>query len=421
MTTTDGRELFVLELGVRNIDSGPDFKDGLIILDGTLYRGDIEIHSHAKDWFTHQHHLDPAYNGVILHVVTGFCPDNFVTLGSDGQRVASFNLDSILDPPAEELEKEYPPVPERVCELSKQPEPEIRDKLRRFGLYAWDIKCLRFRERAGIESWDQVFWEAFCESLGYGKNQIAFINLSQRCSVQHLQSLKANSVQERFDGIATVLLYSAGLLPENASAAKSFAMDFVQKFDIPLLEKKDWKFFRLRPNNFPNLRLLTAAMFFTFYGPNFCSYFESWFREIKSIKDFQAKLKPLADSRKVHMESWLADLDLEWNSKSSLLGRDRLKSIGYNVILPFMLEYLRHQNDLKRATLIKYLAGQYPVLSLSRYSRDLLQVFRKEKSDFELGSEMIHQGVLYLAKTLCQQTKCRRCLDVNSSRAGTRY
>lgn len=422
MTTIDGRELYVLELGVRNVDSGPDFKEGLIILDGTLYRGDIEIHSHAKDWFAHQHHLDPAYDRVILHVITGSCPDDFVTMRSDGHNVPSFNLDSILDPPAQELEKEYPPAPETVCELSQQPEPEIYDRMRRIGLYAWEIKCLRFRERANIESWDQVFWEAFCEALGYGKNQIAFINLSHRCSVERLQSIKTASLQEKFDVIATILLYAAGLLPQKRQAHRDIAIDFVQRFHITLLQKSDWKFFRLRPNNFPTCRMLAAAMIFAVYGDGFSRYFETWFREIETIKDFISKLQLFAYTPEVvSIESWLVDLELEWNSKSSLLGQDRLKSIGYNVILFFLFEYFRHQDDLKRATLIKNFAGQFPVLSLSRYSRDLLQIIRNEKSGFELCSEMVHQGILYLAKYLCQPGQCRRCLDVNLLRSGPRY
>jgi hypothetical protein len=421
LTTLEGRELYILELGVRNIDSGPDFKDGLIILDETLYRGDIEIHPHAKDWYTHQHHLDPAYDRVILHVVTGFCPDDFLTIRSDGKKIQSFNLDSVLDPPAQELEKEYPPAPEIVCELSRQPEPEIFDMVRRFGIRAWDVKCLRFRERVNTESWDQVFWEAFCEALGYGKNQVAFINLSHRCSVERLQTIKASSLQERFDAIATVLLYTAGLLPQKRGAHRESAIDFVQKFHITLLEKSDWKFFRLRPNNFPTCRLLAAAMMFAFYGERFSGYFEVWFREIKTIKDFMSKLQPLVDFHQICIESWLKDLDLEWNVNNSLVGPDRLRSVGYNVIIPFLYEYFRQQNDLKRAALIKNLAGQFPVLSLSRYSRDLLQIIRKEKKEFELWSEMYHQGVLYMAKYLCQPEHCRRCLDFDLARSGTHY
>jgi len=70
LKTTAGKMVEVLYSGTENLDSGPDFKDAIIKLDGVLLKGDIEVHLDASGWYAHQHHHDPAYNNVILHVIS---------------------------------------------------------------------------------------------------------------------------------------------------------------------------------------------------------------------------------------------------------------------------------------------------------------------------------------------------------------
>ena len=67
--TSHGRALEILQPGQWNRGAGPDFKEAIIRLDGCLLSGDVEIHLYREDWWRHGHHLDPAYNSVILHVV----------------------------------------------------------------------------------------------------------------------------------------------------------------------------------------------------------------------------------------------------------------------------------------------------------------------------------------------------------------
>ena len=66
---TDGRPITISSFGFHNKDSGPDFSNGSIIIDGITWVGNIEIHINASDWYAHNHHSDKAYNNVILHVV----------------------------------------------------------------------------------------------------------------------------------------------------------------------------------------------------------------------------------------------------------------------------------------------------------------------------------------------------------------
>lgn len=69
LTTTQGEPLIILSPGIRNEHAGPDFLDAHIRIENIDWYGHIELHTHASAWRAHQHHLDPAYENVILHVV----------------------------------------------------------------------------------------------------------------------------------------------------------------------------------------------------------------------------------------------------------------------------------------------------------------------------------------------------------------
>ena len=69
LTTVDGRKLRIIDVGRLNTDSGPDFFNAKIAVDGCVWAGNVEIHRRASDWRRHNHHLDSAYDSVILHVV----------------------------------------------------------------------------------------------------------------------------------------------------------------------------------------------------------------------------------------------------------------------------------------------------------------------------------------------------------------
>ena len=68
--TSDGRPVEIIDAGLQNTNAGPDFFNAKIKIDGTVWVGNVEIHRCSSDWNRHGHHLDPAYESVVLHVVS---------------------------------------------------------------------------------------------------------------------------------------------------------------------------------------------------------------------------------------------------------------------------------------------------------------------------------------------------------------
>ena len=70
LQTTDGQPIEIIDPGLANMHAGPDFFNAKIKINDVTWVGNIEIHQQASDWFRHNHHLDPAYDSVILHVAS---------------------------------------------------------------------------------------------------------------------------------------------------------------------------------------------------------------------------------------------------------------------------------------------------------------------------------------------------------------
>ena len=83
LTTTIGQDVEVIDPGLHNSNAGPDFFNAKVRINGTLWVGNVELHTKASEWFAHHHDRDTAYNNVVLHVVEE--EDNCQAITEDGE------------------------------------------------------------------------------------------------------------------------------------------------------------------------------------------------------------------------------------------------------------------------------------------------------------------------------------------------
>ena len=438
--TIDGSPVTIRERGVQNFDAGPDFINALVETGEGLVRGDVEIHPVAGDWYTHGHHRDPRYNQVVLHVVTMDCPSDFKTLRQDGVSVPTMNLDMYLDLPAEVLEKEEktPEVKVGHCALGDCSQSFIRQVLESAGESRFTMHVSQVKESRAHNSWDQILYQSLCESLGYAKNQVPFRNLARRLPVDTLwEFLWQDSVELAQMKCQAYLFGAAGLLPSQAAFKEPVTDPDVNEFvtiledlwhafpwrnKITPLKPEVWKFFRLRPQNFPTRRIAAAAQLVVRFMdegfvPGFYRIVQNTELNVRTVITELEALLRVKSSGFWEQHYQFAPVSGNPGSSKWLIGNDRIRDILVNVVLPLLYAYAGESDDHRGANTVLELYSGFPALSENHITR------RMRKRLFDGGAELpgpalvrIQQGLIHLEKFHCHEGDCADCIET----AGTR-
>ena len=256
LKTTEGEDLIVLNPGMRNPYSGPDFTNCNIKIGTTQWVGNVEIHSKSSDWNKHNHHLDKSYDNIILHVVYEHDVDikehifnHTPTLVFKGKlsngildRFNEFQKKNSFIP----CEREISRVPQYVIDSF-----ESRLLIERLEIKSNEIK-LDLEETQS--DWEEVFYRTLMRSFGFKANKEAMNQLSRRVPLKVLWKHKHNELE-----FNALLFGSSGLLE---SGHDDFSIDILntfkglsKKYRIEPLSNSLWKRGGVRPANFPELRL----------------------------------------------------------------------------------------------------------------------------------------------------------------------
>ena len=183
----DGRRLEVLHPGKLNLLGGPDFKGARLRFDGVERIGDVELHLHAEDWVAHGHAADPAYAGVVLHVVLFPARPNWVTLGTEGQSIPNLTVLPLLHHDLEEYAADEAvevlanrPLARACEELGRLPPAELAAVLRRGAHRRWQQKLHFARVRLRRLGWTAACHHAALEILGYRFNRAPMLRIAGR-------------------------------------------------------------------------------------------------------------------------------------------------------------------------------------------------------------------------------------------------
>lgn len=395
LKTTDGKEIEVIDTGLHNFDSGPDFFNAKIKIDGQMWSGNIEIHQRSSDWERHKHQHDKAYNSVILHVVEKMDREIF---DSDNRAIyqceLSFpkeikeNIDYFVHAPidlpcANEI-RDLPSV-----YLSSWINTLLVERLERKSN---DVKLLLDRFN---NSWDDVFYTLLCRNFGFGLNSDSFQMLAQSLPLKYILKQGDNIIQ-----IEALLLGQAGILSdleiedEYAKRLKT-EYDFLRhKYSLRPLEKSIFKNMRIRPTSSPQLRIVQLASILH-------KDYQSLFSRIIGAKDLgQIRLLLHQNASEYWQTHYVLGKISE--KKSKYIGDSSLDIILINTVIPILFaygKYIANEDYCDKAlTYLEHIKAE---------SNSIVKKF----SSCGLRAESAYdsQAIIQLKKEYCDKRKCLFC------------
>ena len=269
LQTTDGRIVEVIDPGLHNRNSGPDFFNAKVKIGGTQWVGNVEIHDRSSHWYQHGHDRDANYNNVVLHVV-GEADRDVQT--SEGHFVPQMCLkvpQTVIENYEELLRTDsYPPCYRLIPNLTRL---TVHSWMAALQTERLEQKTIAISQRAqqANGSWEQAFFITLARNYGFGINGDAFEEWARHIPLQAVGKHRDDLFQ-----IEAIFFGQAGLLeleavPERYQQAALNEGYFARlrneykylshKFSLQPMDWHRWRFLRLRPQNFPHIRLAQLA------------------------------------------------------------------------------------------------------------------------------------------------------------------
>ena len=272
LRTTDGRSVEVIDPGLPNMHAGPDFFNAKVRIDGVMWVGNVEIHERSADWFLHGHDTDAAYNNVVLHVAAVVDADVVTERGDHLPQVQLAVPQQVLSNYHRLLAFDrYPPCREAVLPLDSI---KKRSWLSALVAERLNEKTEAIRRRVALfeGSWEAAFFATMARSFGFGVNSEAFEQWAERLPLMQIAHHRDDpfQVEAMFMGMAG-LLDEAQMTPTTRDAALadpyflSLKREFgylSRKFRLEPMARQAWRFLRLRPQNFPYIRMSQLAQLY---------------------------------------------------------------------------------------------------------------------------------------------------------------
>ena len=396
LQTTLGIPLQLLWVGTPNSGSGPDIHFSRIGIGGQIWCGHVEIHVKASDWYRHGHHLDPAYNTVILHVVWS---SDMEVRREDKTVIPTLELSSYLTETQLSVFDTYTRRRELVlpCHsmLGFVPDSLISSWLEELYTVRLEEKSeevLRWHAESRGD-WEAVFFRSMLKGFGLNRNGEAFLSLSKALPYHVVRKLSTDLI-----ALESLLLGLSGLLERRRHTVPYFkelaAVYRYQRSKFRLERDACYQpeFFSLRPWNFPTLRLSQLAHL---YHGNTGLFHRV--RSCTSLEDLRAVLRTRASS---FWETHFT-FDKTCDKRSCKTSERFTDLLLLNAVFPVMMAYGKSTGMSVLTRIKKWARG------IRAEDNTVIRRFKKEGIPVKTALES--QALLQLHKTYCQKNKCLQC------------
>lgn len=408
LQTTTGSPIEVIDPGLHNRNAGPDFFNAKLKIDGTLWVGNIEIHTLATDWYRHGHDHDQAYNSVILHVASDIDTE---VKRSNGELIPQLQLTcpEHIRTHYEELRQadQYP------CCYS------IIETLPKLTIHSWltALQTERLEQKAELiaqrligcgNNWEDAFFITLSRNFGFGLNGDTFERWAKTLPFRSIDKHRDNLFQ-----IEAFFFGQAGLLEENTIPTSIPTLDAAQpitddyylrlqkeyhylqhKFELPRsMTASEWRFLRLRPENFPTIRLAQLAWLYQ-KGNTFFSQL----MEAESLETVRTLLSTRTSTY------WEEHYIFRKPSprKEKAMGENSLNLMIINTIIPFLYAYGIHKADDRMCDRASRFLNE-----LKAENNHIIRSW--SLAGLPVTSAADSQALIQLQKEYCDKRKCLYC------------
>ncbi|HCY77761.1 MAG TPA: hypothetical protein DHV28_17765 [Ignavibacteriales bacterium] len=459
LTTADGLSVEIMDCGVRNNDeAGPDYRHARIKIGNITFTGDVEIDTLHSDWKAHGHNLNQRYNKVILHAVLSNDSSYPFVVTQSGRKVPTLSLDQYLSSSIKEtiqLDLKAINSEDEIKMPCAQLNHQVDQKeklyyIKNLGLLRFRKKCEKNIERLkelillnelqikepkilhdfhkeiserdfnlkdfeNLENWQQLYYEQVFEALGYSKNKDIMLKLSRAVDVKFLKSIQNPTVEK----IESVLFHISGLFPDVVDIPNEETSEYIRKsldlwnsvknnYDSGLLNKNDWNYFKLRPQNFPTIRIAAGARLLEriILQEQFIKFINI-FKQHNDVNKLIAKLR---NELIIKGDGyWASHYNFNKETKSLLkyfIGLGRADEIVINIILPIYSIYFEIHGN-------KELSQKVLDLFLNYYQKEGNHLVDQINETLGLKNEkfrsVYYQGMIDLFRNYCIKKKCMEC------------
>ncbi len=398
LKTQLGEKISIFQTGIVNTDAGPDFSQAKIRIDQIDWVGNVEIHTKASDWLNHNHTGDKAYENVILHVVWENDTD---IKRADGSIIPSLQLQGRVD---ESLIKAYKKLMNDTsaipCNKSFVGVPNL------IKLSMLDKALLqRLESKSGLiyqlvksnhGDWEETTYQLLAKNFGFKINSDPFFQLAKSLSYKLIQkhSSSLQQIEALLFGQAGMLEtktkdeYLSSLYTEYAFLSKKYSLSESR------LNPSQWKFLRLRPANFPTLRLAQLASFLFTRKNLFSNIIEA---------DSYSKLIDIFSTTTSNYWQTHYHFAKKAKGKVNVLGESSKQNILINSIVPLLAAYSKMRDEYRFMERAIEILQQVPA-EKNRITKIWTELGISVKTAFD------SQALIEQYNNGCQKRQCLNCV-----------
>ncbi|WP_439132460.1 DUF2851 family protein [Polaribacter sp.] len=393
--TIDDKPIQIIKSGTANKNTGPDFLNSQLKIDGQLWAGNVEMHIKSSDWYLHKHEEDKNYDAVILHVVWDYDAAVFL---KNNQELPTIVLKHFTD---QHLltnyksllyqQKSWIPCEKQMYEVDDF---TINNWLERLYFERLEQKSTLIKALLKKSNYDfeAVLFQLLAKNFGLKINGDAFLQLANTIDFTIIRKVRFHE-----DELMAILFGQAGFLDDDLEEVyhqnlKEKYQYLQHKYQLKPISKQLFQFFRMRPNNFPTIRIAQLACIYVAHQNLFSKLMESSKKE-----DFYALFIIKMN------DFWQTHYTFQKSSKKSpkKLSKSFVDLLLINTIIPLKFSYLQHRNEWNQEiflNLIKQIQAEKNSI-ITKFSE--LHITAK--------NAMESQALLELKNNYCAQKRCLQC------------